>query len=63
MIKLDRNICPHDHLCPLIKICPVGAISQDADGYPVIDHDLCIECGKCVRTCPLKTMKQTTHSR
>lgn len=63
MIQLDRNICPHDHLCPLIKICPVGAISQDADGYPVIDHDLCIECGKCVRTCPLKAMEQTTHSR
>ena len=25
--------------------------AMDAEGYPVIDHDLCIECGKCVRTC------------
>ena len=60
MIQVDRNICPHDHVCPLIKTCPVAAISQDADGYPVIDYNRCIECGKCVRKCPKKAMKQTS---
>ena len=58
MIVVDRNLCPHDHVCPLIKVCPVGAISQGADGYPVIDYDLCIECGKCVAKCPMKAMRK-----
>ncbi len=49
---------PHNHVCPLIKMCPVGAILQDADGFPVIDYNLCIECGKCVRKCPMKAMEQ-----
>lgn len=62
MIKVDRNVCPHDHVCPLIKVCPVGAISQDTDGYPVIDYTLCIECGKCVRNCPKRAMIQTEEN-
>ncbi|MBO4966307.1 MAG: 4Fe-4S binding protein [Muribaculaceae bacterium] len=56
MIVVDRNLCPHDHVCPLIKLCPVGAITQLSDGYPIVDHDKCIECGKCVRSCPKKAM-------
>ena len=52
MIEVDRKLCPHDHVCPLIRICPVGAITQGDDGYPIVDHDKCIECGKCVRSCP-----------
>lgn len=58
MIQVDKNICPHDHVCPLIKGCPVGAISQQADGYPVIDYSLCIECEECVRNCPKHAIKQ-----
>ncbi len=54
MIQIDKAVCPHDHVCPLIPMCPVGAISQDAEGYVKIDHTLCIECGKCVRKCPKK---------
>lgn len=59
MIQVDKNICPHNHVCPLIKTCPVSAITQDADGYPVIDYTLCIECEVCVSKCPKKAMKQT----
>lgn len=59
MIQVDRNTCPHNHVCPLIKTCPVGAISQDSDGFPVIDYALCIECGKCVMKCPKKAMRKT----
>ena len=58
MIQVDKGICPHNHVCPLIKACSVGAISQDAEGFPVIDYSLCIECGKCVRKCPMKAMRQ-----
>ena len=56
MIVLNKNLCPHDHVCPLIKLCPVGAIAQGRDGYPTVDHYKCIECGKCVRSCPKKAM-------
>lgn len=41
-----------------MALCPVGAITQDAEGYPVIDYSRCIECGKCVRKCPKKAMRQ-----
>lgn len=57
MIRVDKDICPHNHVCPLIKLCPVDAITQDAEGYPVIDYDLCIECGTCVENCPKQAMK------
>ena len=36
MIQVDKNICPHNHVCPLIKVCPVGAISQDSEGFPIL---------------------------
>lgn len=57
MIRVDKEICPHNHVCPLMKLCPVDAITQDADGYPVIDYDLCIECETCVENCPKQAMK------
>jgi ferredoxin len=58
MIVVDRNKCPHDHRCPLMDICPEEAISQGDDGYPIIDYTLCIECGICIKRCPLRAIKQ-----
>lgn len=58
MIQVNKKICPHDHICPLIKVCPVGAITQDLEGFPVIDGNLCLECGACVEKCPMKAMEQ-----
>ncbi len=58
MIDVDKNTCPHNHVCPLIRLCPVDAITQDRDGYPVVDHSLCIECGTCVENCPKGAMRQ-----
>ncbi|MEG1607793.1 MAG: 4Fe-4S binding protein [Mucinivorans sp.] len=57
MITLDKAACPHNHVCPLIKVCPVGAITQGADGYPIFDYQSCIECEKCVDKCPMKAVK------
>ena len=53
MLVIDAHTCPQNHRCPLVNICPVQAISQQGYGLPVIDNDLCIECGKCSRGCPL----------
>lgn len=39
------------------SICPTGAILMEPDEegflYPVIDQELCIDCNRCVDTCPL----------
>lgn len=57
MIEVDRGLCPHNHRCPLIGLCPVGAITQGSDGYPIVDHEACIECGICTGNCPKHAMK------
>lgn len=46
------TLCPQNHRCPLIPLCPVNAISQDGFSLPHIDADKCIGCGKCARSCP-----------
>ncbi len=56
MIKINKDICPQDHRCPAIKICPVDAISQNEFDLPIIDNEKCIECKKCIQYCPLKAI-------
>jgi len=48
--------CPQNHHCPIMQVCPVGAISQDGNGLPVIDESECIECGKCLKYCPMSAV-------
>ena len=55
-IVIDAKRCPQNHRCPMIPYCPVGAISQDRSGLPVIDAEKCIECGKCVKICAMKAV-------
>ena len=56
VVKVDQAKCPQDHACPLISICPVDAISQDGFSAPTIDRKKCIACGRCVVSCPYKTL-------
>jgi len=37
---------------PCVKVCPVHATWQDADGITVIDYDWCIGCRYCMAACP-----------
>jgi len=37
----------------MLSVCPVGAISQNGNGLPVIDEEKCTEYGKCTRYCPM----------
>ena len=52
--SIDQVDCSGCTACE--AICPVGAIVMSADPqgfkYPGIDHELCIDCGKCLSTCP-----------
>ena len=37
MIQVNKGICPHDHICPLIMACPGWANPQYSECYTVID--------------------------
>ncbi len=50
-IIANKEKCPQDHPCPLIGVCPVGAISQRGFNAPEIDQEKCITCGLCVKNC------------
>jgi electron transport complex protein RnfB len=45
-----------------IKICPVRAISHDADGLVWVNKDLCTSCGKCVEVCPTGVMRWVPYT-
>ena len=50
-LTIDAQLCPQNHRCPMIAICPAGAISQQGYALPQIDPERCIECGKCIKYC------------
>lgn len=52
ILKIYTEKCPQNHPCPSVKICPVGALSQEGFSAPKIDHTKCIRCGKCANFCP-----------
>jgi len=48
--EIDKERCTACGLC--LQSCPVGAISQEAGGYPFINQALCTRCGVCYSSCP-----------
>ena len=57
-LTIDRLRCPQNHRCPMIPICPAGAIAQSGYGLPQIDPKKCIECGKCIRHCGRQAVRK-----
>lgn len=57
-LLLDKTVavveCIQEIPCnPCVTSCPVGAISMtNINSIPVINHEACTGCGKCVAICP-----------
>ena len=56
VLKVRKERCPQNHKCPAVKVCPVGALTQDGFEAPKINYDKCIKCGKCSSFCPKKAL-------
>ncbi|MBW6502438.1 MAG: 4Fe-4S binding protein [Bacteroidales bacterium] len=51
-VRIEASRCPQNHFCPVIRVCPAGAISQkNPFSAPEIDHEKCTSCGLCSRYC------------
>lgn len=64
MIQItEKEACCGCSACS--QCCPVGAISMypDEQGflYPVVDNNICIQCGKCNIVCPIQNPCSETH--
>jgi len=57
-LTINPALCPQNHRCPIIGVCPMEAISQDGKGLPVIDGSKCAECMDCVSSCPMQAVQQ-----
>ena len=49
-------ICRQCNKAQCVEACPEGAISHNADGYLVVDYDLCTACQDCIEACPFDAM-------
>lgn len=51
-VSVEQSRCPQNHICPAVKVCPVGALHQNGFSAPEVDNMKCIDCEKCTRFCP-----------
>ncbi len=56
VVKVIKERCPQNHICPAIKVCPVNAIKQAGFAAPAIKEEICIKCGKCTDFCPMEAL-------
>lgn len=56
-IKVVKSRCPQNHRCPSVRVCKLGALSQQGNAAPVVDVEKCTDCGACVRSCPMGALQ------
>jgi Fe-S-cluster-containing dehydrogenase component len=49
--------CHHCAEAPCAEVCPVDAISRNAQGIVLVDEDACIGCKACMDGCPFGAMQ------
>lgn len=58
---IDNGKCDKSPFCPVKRVCPVKAVTQKGSIFnskvPVVDDELCIGCGVCVKYCPMGAVK------
>ncbi|MBU1076563.1 MAG: 4Fe-4S binding protein [Spirochaetes bacterium] len=52
-VSVNRSLCPQNHPCPSIRVCPEKALKQNGYDAPLVNKEKCTLCGKCVRFCPM----------
>jgi Fe-S-cluster-containing hydrogenase component 2 len=58
-ITVNKFRCPQNHPCPAIWACPKDAITQkNSRSLPEIDQEKCVDCGKCIRYCPMGAIQR-----
>ena len=53
-VVVNKDLCLGCGAC--VSVCPVEALSLDADGHAESNKDVCIDCGTCVDTCPVQAI-------
>lgn len=53
-LVINKARCPQNHKCPSMRVCPVGALTQNRYEAPTIDDSKCIKCGRCIQFCPMR---------
>ncbi len=60
---LNKTDCTGCHAC--FCVCPVDAINMDTDEkgflYPLVNKDICINCGLCQKNCPVINQIKTSN--
>lgn len=59
-IRLNARACRRCETCEPLLMCSeecMAAIDLDADGYPVINGEICLDCGLCVPLCPFDALQ------
>ncbi len=51
-LTVKKSRCGQNHICPSVRVCPVGALKQHGHFAPSVDMEKCIRCGKCIWSCP-----------
>ncbi len=59
-VKIVAAYCPQNHRCPSVRVCPVGALSQNGVGAPVVDESKCTNCGRCLFSCPMGAIQEAS---
>lgn len=51
-LVIHKELCPQNHKCPAVAVCPVDALTQKGLLAPEVDAETCVSCGKCAEACP-----------